>query len=308
MVPVGSFLCHTCSLHFYLINLSKLFVCLFVFQCVYPFGFKPLSNIIFPIDAKDYPDRDSCRRRKFIELRETSAIAPCLKLPRTDEQTVKPDLAPKCNGDNLFGTQSGQPGISPASQTNCNTASESLEQLMGLQMEAHGSSSEVFAAQTQFLTDSELHASASQLLHQGHASLPEPLWLQWRNMYSLCWLDCILSALVHLKTLQMIVTALLSENLPVIQRLLTKYNEATALVDACQRGKLNRSPFFFLPFFIKIMFARMQLQWDVNNSESLKCRLFHYYICNRLCKNGFRHCILSLSSIVVQNKNTFFTH
>ncbi|XP_053241949.1 SUMO-specific isopeptidase USPL1 isoform X1 [Podarcis raffonei] len=212
-------------------------------QCIYPLGFEPLSSIIIPTDKKDSPSQGTCRKRKSSDTSlVTSAVPQHLKLTRTDnlienEKAFKPDLAPKCNGDNLFGTRSGQPDFPEASQPNFNSATESVEQQMDMKMAAQGSSPEIFSVQAQLLSDPEIGSSLSQILHQDKPSRPEPLWLQWRNVYALCWLDCILSALVHLETLKMILSGSVLENVSVIQSLFAKYNEATALVNTCQRGE-----------------------------------------------------------------------
>nr|XP_028582256.1 SUMO-specific isopeptidase USPL1 [Podarcis muralis]XP_028582257.1 SUMO-specific isopeptidase USPL1 [Podarcis muralis] len=212
-------------------------------QCIYPLGFEPLSSIIIPTDKKDSPSQGTCRKRKSSDTSlVTSAVPQHLKLTRTDnlienEKAFKPDLAPKCNGDHLFGTRSGQPDFPQASQPNFNSATESVEQQMGMKMAAQGSSPEIFSVQAQLLSDPEIGSSLSQILHQDKPSRPEPLWLQWKNVYALCWLDCILSALVHLETLKMLLSGSVLENVSVIQSLFAKYNEATALVNTCQRGE-----------------------------------------------------------------------
>ncbi|XP_015281082.1 PREDICTED: SUMO-specific isopeptidase USPL1 [Gekko japonicus] len=193
-------------------------------QCIYPLGFGSLSNIIVPIDPKDYSSQVTCRKRKFFE---TSLVT-------TPKSASKPDLAPRYNGENLFGTHSRQPDFSSATQPNFNNATESAQQ----EMEAQEHSPDTLIVQKQVLSNSEPCSSVSKILHQGNTFLSEPRWLQWRNVHALCWLDCILSVLVHLETLKIILTRSVSENLSVIHRLLAVYNQATALVNNCQRGEL----------------------------------------------------------------------
>ncbi|XP_053165606.1 SUMO-specific isopeptidase USPL1 isoform X2 [Hemicordylus capensis] len=208
-------------------------------QCTYPLGFEPLNNVIIPVDLKGCPYQGIFKKRKVLNSSlVTSPIEPCLKLSRTDnlmhcEQTLKPAPVSKCNGDDLHRTQSGQPASSPVSQPNFSSETESMEQKVDLEMGVRESSPEALGVQTQLLP--ELCSSVSKIQHQNSKTLPEPLCLQWKNIYSLCWLDCILSALVHLGTLQMIQTG--SENLSLIQRLLVKYKLATALVNTCERGE-----------------------------------------------------------------------
>ncbi|XP_061484454.1 SUMO-specific isopeptidase USPL1 isoform X2 [Rhineura floridana] len=202
-------------------------------QCIYPLGFKPLNNIIIPINSQG-----TCRKRKVFDTSlVTSPVEQCLKLTRTDnlmdtEKMFKPDLASKCNGDSLFGTRSGQPDFSDS-----NSATESMEQKMDMEKAVQESSPEIFNVQAQLLSESEIGSSVSKILHQDKQSLPEPLWLQWRNTYALCWLDCILTTLVHLETLKMILNGSVLKNVSVIQSLFAKYNQATALVNTCQKGE-----------------------------------------------------------------------
>ncbi|XP_025019948.1 SUMO-specific isopeptidase USPL1 isoform X2 [Python bivittatus] len=210
-------------------------------QCIYPLGSAPLSTIIIPSDAKGYPSQDTCGKRKLLDTNLlTSPIEPCLKLTRTDdlmdaEQTFRSDLTPNCNGNNLIWTRSGQSDFSQAKQPTFSDVAKSINQKMGLG--AQENSPEVLSVQTQLLSGSEMGSSVSQTLQQSKSSLQEPLWLQWRNTHALCWLDCILSTLVHLETLRIILTGV-SKNMSVIQRLLTKYNQATILVNTCQRDEL----------------------------------------------------------------------
>lgn len=151
------------------------------------------------------------------------------------EEAFRSDLIPNCNGNNLIRTRSGQSDFSEAKQPIFSDEAESINQKMGLGAQEH--SPEVLSVQTQLLSAPEMAPSVSQDLQQSKSSLQEPLSLQWRNAHALCWLDCILSILVHLETLRILTG--LSQNMSVIQSLLTKYNEAAALVNTCQRGKPN---------------------------------------------------------------------
>ncbi|XP_012578835.1 PREDICTED: SUMO-specific isopeptidase USPL1 isoform X2 [Condylura cristata] len=58
----------------------------------------------------------------------------------------------------------------------------------------------------------------------------QTLCVQWKNAYALCWLDCILSALVHLEQLKSTVTELCTEEESVFWQLFTKYNQASKLL------------------------------------------------------------------------------
>ncbi|XP_053776694.1 SUMO-specific isopeptidase USPL1 isoform X3 [Desmodus rotundus] len=55
--------------------------------------------------------------------------------------------------------------------------------------------------------------------------------VQWKNSYALCWLDCILSALVHLEVVKKVVmTDLCPKEESVFSQLFTKYNQASKLL------------------------------------------------------------------------------
>ncbi|XP_060090711.1 SUMO-specific isopeptidase USPL1 [Heteronotia binoei] len=191
-------------------------------QCIYPIGFESLSNIIVPIEPKNYSSQGACRKRKFFETNLVTTPS---------ESSSEPDLALKYNGENLFGIHARQPNFSSATQSNFNYATGSAYQ----KMEAQEHSPDTLIVQKQVLSNSELCSSVSKILHQDKTFLLEPRWLQWRNVHALCWLDCILSILVHLETLKIILTGCVSENSSVIYRLLATYNQATALVNNSQR-------------------------------------------------------------------------
>lgn len=157
------------------------------------------------------------------------------------EETFRSDLIPNCNGNNLIRTRSGQSDFSQAKQPSFSEKAESINQKMGSGAEEH--SSEVLNVQAQLSSASEMAPSVSQVLQQRKPSLREPLWLQWRNAHALCWLDCILSILVHLETLRILTG--ISKNTSIIQSLLTKYNEAAVVVNTCQRGKPYRECVLF---------------------------------------------------------------
>ncbi|XP_070605953.1 SUMO-specific isopeptidase USPL1 isoform X2 [Erythrolamprus reginae] len=220
-------------------------------QCIYPLGSAPLSTIIIPRDAKGYSSQRTCGKRKLFGTNLlTSSIEPCLKLIRTDDSTdsreaLRSDLIPNCNGNKLIRPPSGHSEFSEAKQPTSPDGDESINQKMDLG--AQGRSPEVLSVQTQLLSAPEMAPSVSQDPQQSK-SLPQspPLWLQWRNAHALCWLDCILSILVHLETLRILTGH--SKNMSVIQSLLAKYNEAAALVNTCQKDELaSEVPLDVLP-------------------------------------------------------------
>ncbi|XP_008106138.2 SUMO-specific isopeptidase USPL1 isoform X1 [Anolis carolinensis] len=231
------------SLRTYRINFKEsIFLCENP-QCIYPLGFEPLSNIITPIDPKGYQSQETNRKRKFfITNPVTPSVEPHSKLSRTDnsiddKQTLTPNLIPKCNGSHLFETPLGQPDVSEAHQPDIYNTAEPMEMQMALEMAATENLPGMSSLETQLLSGPESGSSLSQTLPQDKQPLPEQLWLQWRNVHALCWLDCILSALVHLETLKRLHSESIAESTCIFQRLFTKYNQAIALVNNCQRGE-----------------------------------------------------------------------
>lgn len=62
----------------------------------------------------------------------------------------------------------------------------------------------------------------------------EQLILQWKNTAALCWLDCILTALVHSKVLRNVISNLGTEVESPIKNLCTEYDQACALLSSSQ--------------------------------------------------------------------------
>uniref|UniRef100_A0A8D0H7Q1 Ubiquitin-specific peptidase-like SUMO isopeptidase domain-containing protein n=1 Tax=Sphenodon punctatus TaxID=8508 RepID=A0A8D0H7Q1_SPHPU len=141
-------------------------------------------------------------------------------------------------------SQSCIPDLSWNDQRNCNGSPTPLEQNVVLEAavslgDAQENPPESSNSQTQFMPNSELCSAKSESLLEDDASSLEPLHLQWRNAYALCWLDCVLSAVVHLETLKIATAEICTGEESVIQRLFTKYNQATALLNTFQRSMLK---------------------------------------------------------------------
>ncbi|KAG8584909.1 hypothetical protein GDO81_004821 [Engystomops pustulosus] len=98
--------------------------------------------------------------------------------------------------------------------------------------------------------------------------------LQWQNKYSLCWLDCIMSAMVHSETLKHLVAKghHRTED-SIIHRLFTKYQEASSmLLQKTKRNKVYKRPRYSkcleevrMEVFEKI---KSPLKCDLGNKES----------------------------------------
>ncbi|XP_074842206.1 SUMO-specific isopeptidase USPL1 isoform X2 [Carettochelys insculpta] len=247
-------------------------------QCIYPLGCKPLNSIIIPADSRNPQTVCTQRKRKIFEISPTaSPIDSCSKRARANNlidagHTLSTDVL-KYNGDNSCMTQTGLPESLEDHQQKHSRTAESLQHnvnpataiTVGDTQESPHSTSK-----TQLLLDSELCSVKSEILDEdskpslfiGHVCL------QWRNVYALCWLHCILSALVHLQTLRIAVTEACAEE-SVIQRLFTKYSQATALLNACQTNGLPKAE-SHLNEIRDAIFAQLQpqLKCDLGKEES----------------------------------------
>lgn len=94
---------------------------------------------------------------------------------------------------------------------------------------------------TQVLPNSELSSTASEIsLEENKGSNNNrDLCLQWRSIHKLGWLDCILSALVHLETLKSALGEEYNNGKCLLQKLVTKYNQASVLLNTCKRSKVK---------------------------------------------------------------------
>ncbi|XP_062050391.1 SUMO-specific isopeptidase USPL1 isoform X2 [Lepus europaeus] len=78
-------------------------------------------------------------------------------------------------------------------------------------------------------------------------SFRQTFYVQWKNAHALCWLDCILSALVHLEGLKNTVTELCSKEESVFWQLFTKYNQANKLLSTTRLDGIKGGDYKKLP-------------------------------------------------------------
>ncbi|XP_021565640.1 SUMO-specific isopeptidase USPL1 [Carlito syrichta] len=76
-------------------------------------------------------------------------------------------------------------------------------------------------------------------LESTRPSLRHTVCVQWRNAHALCWLDCILSALVHLEGVRTTVMEQGAKEESVFWRLFTKYHQANQLLPAEQQSAVG---------------------------------------------------------------------
>ncbi|XP_052527226.1 SUMO-specific isopeptidase USPL1 [Tympanuchus pallidicinctus] len=217
-------------------------------QCIYPLGYKPFNSIIISADSENLQVPSNDKKRKLYDTSDLSPIESNPKLTRTNdvvnvEQTINTDPVVKNCGDSLCILQSsvcdvlenGQQKSSNEESINHRVDFETTSNTNGQQE----SPPKNFSSRTQLLPNST-HCSATTevLLRDSNCSTSNTdLCLQWRNKYNLCWLDCVLSALVHLEALKFALVE--DDEKCLLQRLLTKYNQATVLLNTCKRSKVK---------------------------------------------------------------------
>ncbi|NXU53975.1 USPL1 isopeptidase, partial [Turnix velox] len=217
-------------------------------QCIYPLGSKPLSSIITSADSENLCVPPTHKKRKLCDTSDSSHSkkAKTNNVVNVEEHTSNTDSVVKYCQNSLSFPKSRLHDVLQEDQQKSNNNVESCMQKAGFETTTNinndqESPSQTCSPRTHLLPNSELCSSAPESLlkeDKGSTNNTE-LCLQWRNMHNLCWLDCILSALVHLEILK---SALLKEyngGKCLLQKLLTKYNQATVLLNTCKRGKVK---------------------------------------------------------------------
>ncbi|XP_074072213.1 SUMO-specific isopeptidase USPL1 isoform X2 [Macrotis lagotis] len=193
------------------------------------------------VDLENYQPPHKQSKRKILE---SSSVATSLEPNSKEdgsntlfdsEHTVNGELAHRPDGYNLYRTSSDLPFVLQDWQQNPSRASESLQQSEVLEAEIAGQTTEdhplIVGSQTESAPKPEADVTKLGILLEDRCQLfTEPECLQWRNAYALCWLDCILSALVHLEGLKKAVTELYPKEESMFQQLYTKYNQANLLL------------------------------------------------------------------------------
>ncbi|XP_036028005.1 SUMO-specific isopeptidase USPL1 isoform X2 [Onychomys torridus] len=199
-------------------------------QCIYPLGSESLTNLISP-DLEDCHTQNKPQKRKRLESSCKNSTLPVhSKKTRNHFVTGEQILNGKYNGKVCGDTSSSLPdniGLQNPVRT-----VDSLEQNETLE-----------AGNTDVVpTEDPATVTVSGTLPQSEGSgleVPsksrclsfcQTLCVQWKNSQALCWLDCILSALVHLAVLKSAVVELCSRDGCVFGRLLEAYHRADKLL------------------------------------------------------------------------------
>ncbi|POI28927.1 hypothetical protein CIB84_007322, partial [Bambusicola thoracicus] len=217
--------------------------------CIYPLGYKPFNSIIISADSENLQVPSYDKKRKLCDISDLSPIESNPKQARTNnvvnvEQSINTDPVVKSCVDSLCIPQSRVCDVLENGQQKSNSE-ESINQKVDFETTSNTNGRQEsppknFSSRTQLLPNSTHSSTTSEvLLRDNNCSTNNTdLCLQWRNKYNLCWLDCVLSALVHLEALKFTPVEEDDEKC-LLQRLLTKYNQATVLLNTCKRSKVK---------------------------------------------------------------------
>ncbi|XP_072217740.1 SUMO-specific isopeptidase USPL1 isoform X2 [Excalfactoria chinensis] len=245
-------------------------------QCIYPLGYKPFNSIIISADSENLQVPSNDKKRKLCDTSDLSPIKSNPKQARTNknvEQTINTDPVVKNCGDSLCIPQSSVCDVLENGQEKSNIE-ESISQKVDFETTSNTNGHQEsppknFSSGTQLLPNSTHSSTASEvLLRDNNCSTNNTdLCLQWRNKCNLCWLDCVLSALVHLEALKFALVGEDGEKC-LLQRLLTKYNQAAVLLNTCKRSKVKD----VLPK-AELLLNEIRNQIFIQLQPQLKCEL-----------------------------------
>ncbi|XP_068281486.1 SUMO-specific isopeptidase USPL1 isoform X5 [Nyctibius grandis] len=219
-------------------------------QCIYPLGYKPLNSIITSADSENHQVPSTHKKRKLGDISDFSPVESHTKKARTNnvvnvEHTVNTDPVVKCYQSSLCIPKSSLHDVLQNDQQKPGNHVESCVQKVDFETTTSTNncqeSPKTSSPRTQLLPNSDLCSTTSEILLKDDKGSSDntDLCLQWRNVHNLCWLDCILSALVNLETLKFALAEEYNDGKRLLQKLLTKYNQATALLNTCKRSKVK---------------------------------------------------------------------
>ncbi|XP_007074395.1 SUMO-specific isopeptidase USPL1 isoform X1 [Panthera tigris] len=207
-------------------------------QCIYPLGSKLLNNLISP-DLEDYPTPNKSQKRKFLETgyKDSPLLANAKKTKNHTVTDGEQGLNSKRDGEAYGETPSSLPDSPRSGPQHPGRTVGSLEQNESLEadviaMAAEEAPTTVDVSGTGGISPRD-EGCTSELEMPSESkctSLCQSSYVQWKNANALCWLDCILSALVHLEGLKNAATDLCSNEGSVFWRLFTKYDQASKLL------------------------------------------------------------------------------
>lgn len=186
-------------------------------------GSESLTNLISP-DSEDCPTPSKPQKRKRLETNCRNSPLP-VHSKKTRSHIVtdsEPIVNGKYNGEVCDDFSASFPDTS-AHQDPASTAA-SVEQSEALEADDVVVAATEDPATVSVTSELEMPAKSRCL------PLCQTLCVQWKNTQALCWLDCILSALVHLEVLRKTVLEACSREECVFGRLFEMYHQADELL------------------------------------------------------------------------------
>ncbi|XP_039111144.1 SUMO-specific isopeptidase USPL1 [Hyaena hyaena] len=208
-------------------------------QCIYPLGYKSLNNLISP-DLEDGPNK-SQKRKLETSYKDSPLLANAKKTKNHTVTDGEQGLKSKRDGEAYGETLLSSPALPHSGPQHPDGTAGSLEQNESLEADIIDEATEEAptTADVSGTGGVSPHNAGSTFelempLESKCTSLCQSSSVQWRNANALCWLDCILSALVHLEELKNTVADLCSKEESVFWQLFTKYNQASKLLHTSQ--------------------------------------------------------------------------
>ncbi|XP_078078346.1 SUMO-specific isopeptidase USPL1 isoform X2 [Mustelus asterias] len=206
-------------------------------QCVFPLGCKPLSEILISPNLPTLPRlpavKSTCESGSLVPLRKRNVkrqkTSNCdNKDSLNGSSDVSKDAVFQPLGNNLNKIDN----LVPCSENGSNQSVNSSEE-NGMVVP----DKPVFAVPSQLCgkrkePPTEFDPTRLEVPNEGLQI--EQLFLQWKNVSALCWLDCILTTLVHLKVIREVVPNLGTEVESPVKKLCAQYDLACTLVSNCQ--------------------------------------------------------------------------
>ncbi|NXH40852.1 USPL1 isopeptidase, partial [Dicaeum eximium] len=254
-------------------------------QCIYPLGYKPLNSIITSTGSENHQVPSTHKKRKLGDTSDFCAVESDPKKARTSkvlnpEHTINADSAVKGYQNSLCIPKASLHDVLQNDQQNSGNHVGSSMQKVDFETTTktnnyQESPPKTSSPKTQLLPSSEVLSTASEIpLKEDKGSTNNrDLCLQWRNVHNLCWLDCILSVLVHLETLKSAIAEEYNDEKCLLQKLLKKYNQASILLNTCKRSKVKDvlpKAESQLNEIRNVMFTELkpQLRWELGNMEN----------------------------------------
>ncbi|TRZ17567.1 hypothetical protein HGM15179_009562 [Zosterops borbonicus] len=220
-------------------------------QCIYPLGYKPLNSIITSTRSENHQVPSTHEKRKLGDTSDFPAVESDQKRARTNnvlnvEHTINADSIAKGCQNSLCIPKASLHDVLQNDQQNPGNQEGSCMQKVDSETTTktnnyQESPPKTSSPKTKVLPNSELLSTVTEisLKESKDSNNNRDLCLQWRHIRNLCWLDCILSALVHLETLKSALAEEYNNGKCLLQKLITKYNQASVLLNTCKRSKVK---------------------------------------------------------------------